>query len=76
MAVVPGEAYILTDSDGPIYFCSLRCLCLWAITIATKPTLQRQQLDVPLGVKTADGEEHAFSGLKSLARWASDRALG
>jgi hypothetical protein len=76
MAVVPREAYILIDSEGPIYFCGLRCLCLWALTVSTKPNLRREQLDVPVVLKTADGEEHAFRGLRPLARWACERALG
>jgi hypothetical protein len=36
---VPEAAYVLQDGGGEVYFCNLRCFCIWAVQIATRPKL-------------------------------------
>jgi len=36
MVAVPENAYVVTDDQGEINLCNARCLCLWAMTLATK----------------------------------------
>ncbi len=74
-AAISEAAFVLTDDEGPIYFCGLRCLCLWAITWATKPNMPEVTGSMALLLRLPNGEEHTFSGMKRLARWASDLAL-
>lgn len=42
MVAVPENAYIVTDDEGEIYLCNARCLCLWSMTLATKPELPEE----------------------------------
>jgi hypothetical protein len=37
MAEVPPEGYVLAEEQGEMYFCSARCLCLWAVHFVTNP---------------------------------------
>ena len=41
MLEVPSDSYVVTDAEGEIYFCNARCVCLWAIALATKPNLPK-----------------------------------
>ena len=42
MAAVPEDGYIVTDEGGEIYLCNARCLCIWAVSLATKPGLSEE----------------------------------
>ena len=76
MAEVPAECYCLEDAQAAVYFCSDRCLCLWAVLWATKTNLpeDRKRLDMDLVVP--GGARVHFMGLRELARWAAEKALG
>lgn len=76
MVEVPGEAYVVTDAEGEAYLCNARCLCLWAMALATKPNLPAALKTQPLTLKRPHEDELAFESLKALARWASAHALG
>ena len=45
---VPGDAYVVTDAEGELYLCNARCLCLWAMALATKPNLSPALKTQPL----------------------------
>jgi hypothetical protein len=75
MVVVPENAYVLTDDAGEIYRCNARCLCLWSLTLATKPGLAEELKTQSLKLNTPNLEEFQFDSLVELARWASANAL-
>ncbi len=75
MVEVPQHAFVLTDSGGEMYFCDLRCLCVWSVQLATRPNLSELQRSGTYLLKTEIGEEHQFKGVRSVARWAADAAL-
>ena len=52
---------------GEMYFCNLRCFCIWAVQIATKPKLSDADKDGEFVLKAPEGEEHRFSGVSF--RW-------
>ena len=76
MVEVPGDAYVVTDAEGEAYLCNARCLCLWAMALATKPNLPPALKTQPLTLKPPHGDELAFASITALARWASTHALG
>ncbi len=75
MVEVPQHAFVLTDSGGEMYFCDLRCLCVWSVQLATRPNLSELQRSGTYLLKIQGGEEHQFNGIRSVARWAADGAL-
>ena len=76
MAVIPDSAYSVTDDGGEIYLCNSRCLCLWAITLATKPGLADELKTQRLKLETPNAKEIEFESIIDLARWASANVLG
>lgn len=76
MVEVPEDAYVVTDVEGEAYLCTARCLCLWAMALATKPNLPAALKTQPLRLKPSHGAELAFNSITALARWASAHALG
>jgi hypothetical protein len=72
---VSEAAFILNDGGGEIYFCNLRCFCIWAVQIATKPQLSDTDRQGEFGLKTPEGEELHFSGIIQVAMWAALNAL-
>ena len=76
MAAVSEDGYIVTDERGEIYLCNARCLCIWAVTLATKPGLSEELKARRLVLKVPAGEELVFESIAGLARWASSHALG
>ena len=75
MVEVPPEAFVLTDAGGEMYFCNLRCLCVWSIQLATRPNLSDLQRSSAYVLKTQSPEEHRFDSIRAVARWASDASL-
>lgn len=73
---VPPEHYTLEDHAGTIYFCDARCLCLWAVGIATKPGLTEEQRAIPCRMTTPDGISQDFGGIVDVAFWSTRNALG
>jgi hypothetical protein len=72
---VPEAAFVLHDGVGEMYFCNLRCFCIWAVQIATKPKLSDADKDGEFVLKAPEGEEHRFSGIIQVAMWAALNAL-
>jgi hypothetical protein len=72
MVVVPENAYV---HAGEIYLCNARCLCLWFLTLATKPGLAEELKTQSLKLNTPNLEEFQFDSIVELARWASANAL-
>jgi hypothetical protein len=64
------------SKGGEIYLCNARCLCIWAVTLATKPGLSEELKARRLVLKVPAGEELVFETIIGLARWASSHALG
>jgi hypothetical protein len=75
MAAVPEDSYVLKDDEGEIYLCNARCLCIWAVTLATKPGLSEELKNRKSVLGGPIGEEVAFETMIGLARWAAARAL-
>jgi hypothetical protein len=42
---VPENAYTVIDHEGEVYLCNARCLCLWSMTLATRPGLPEENED-------------------------------
>ncbi len=76
MVEVPEDVYVVTDAEGEAYLCNARCLCLWAVALATKPNLPPALKTQPLTLKPGSGAELAFGSITALAKWASAHALG
>jgi hypothetical protein len=71
LAAVTEDGYVVTDDGGAIYFCTARCLCIWAVSLATKPGLTEELKARRLVLKVPAGEELVFETITGLARWAS-----
>jgi hypothetical protein len=67
MAAVPEDSYIVTDKEGEIYLCNVRCLCIWSITLATKAGLNEELKARRLVLKVPAGEELVFETIIGLA---------
>ena len=39
MLEVRPDGYTLTETEGEMYFCNARCLCIWAVQLATHANL-------------------------------------
>jgi hypothetical protein len=73
---VPSEHYTLEDNAGPIYFCDARCLCLWAVGLATKPSLTEEHRAVPCRLSGPNEISQNFNGIVDVAFWSTCNALG
>lgn len=76
LAAVPEDGYVVTDDGGEIYLCNARCLCIWAVSVATRPGLSEELKARRLALKLPAGEDLVFETIIGLARWASSHALG
>ena len=75
MAEVPSQAFVLSDPGGEMYFCSLRCLSVWSVQLATRPNLSDEQRSGRYTLSTHGGHDHGFQGINEVARWAVAQAL-
>ena len=75
MVAVPENAYVVTDDEGEIYLCNARCLCLWSMTLATKPGIPEEIRTQSLKLNTPNFDELQFESIVELARWAAINAL-
>ena len=39
MFAVPDPSFVLKDMGGEMYFCNLRCFCVWSVLGATRANL-------------------------------------
>jgi hypothetical protein len=74
MFAVPDPYFDLKDTVGEMYFCNLRCFCVWSVQLATKPTLSAEVKMCAYSLITPSGEEHQFPGIVDVARWATANA--
>ncbi len=75
MATVPDDSFLLKDEGGEMYFCDLRCLCVWSVQLATRQGLSEVQRSGTYLLTMPVREEHQFEGIGQVARWATDRAV-
>ena len=75
MVEVPNESYVVTDDVGEIYLCNPRCLCIWAVLLATRPSLDEKIKEQTLILKLPSREEKRFEDFSGLALWATAHAL-
>jgi len=76
MAAVPDDSYVVVDDGGEVYLCNARCLCIWAVILATRPALDEKLRTQRLLLKCPKGRETSFDSISSLALWATAQALG
>jgi hypothetical protein len=76
MFAVPDASFVLKDTVEEMYFCNLRCLCVWSVLLATRPNLSAEDKTGVYSLATPSGEEHQFTGIVDVARWAAANALG
>lgn len=69
------QGFVLTDPGGEMYFCNLRCLCVWSIQLATRRNLPDLKKSGAYVSKTQFGDELRFGGVRPLADWATRNAL-
>ena len=43
MLAVPDSCFVLKDTVGEMYFCNLRCFCIWSVQLATRPNLSVEE---------------------------------
>jgi hypothetical protein len=75
MFAVPDPCFVLKDTVGEMYFCSSRCFCVWSVQLATRSNLPEEHRAGVYLLVTPTGEEHQFSGIVEVARWAAAFAL-
>ena len=75
MFEVPAPSFVLKDTVGEMYFCNLRCFCVWAVGLATRPNLSEEVKTDAYSLTTPTGEQRKFSGIVAVARWATDAAF-
>jgi hypothetical protein len=46
-----------------MYFCNLRCFCVWSVQLATRPNLSVEDKTRAYSLITPSGEEHQFAGI-------------
>ena len=75
MLAVPDSSFVLKDAVGEMYFCNLRCFCVWSVQLATRPNLSIEEKTSVYSLLTPTGEEHQFAGIVDVARWATATAF-
>ena len=68
-------SFVLKDTGGELYFCNLRCFCIWSVQLATRPNLSEEDKTGVYSLTTPSGEEHQFAGIVDVARWATATAF-
>jgi hypothetical protein len=71
----PNESYVVTDDVGEVYLCNPRCLCIWAVLLATRPSLDEMIKNQRLRLRLPSMEEQSFEDISKLALWAAAHAL-
>ncbi len=75
MFAVPDPSFVLKDSGGEMHFCNLRCFCVWSVGLATRPNLSEEARSDTYTLTTPSGEQHRFTGIVNVARWATALAF-
>jgi hypothetical protein len=69
------RAYTLTEMEGEMYFCNARCLCIWAVQLATRPNLTDGRKLPGVQLTRPTGEQRTFADVGELAKWSVANAL-
>jgi hypothetical protein len=75
MFAVPDPTFVLKDRVGQMYFCSVRCFCLWSVQLATRANLSTENRTEAYLLITPSGGEYQFAGIAAVARAATAAAL-
>jgi hypothetical protein len=58
-----------------MYFCTARCLCLWAVQFVTNPRRPKEQKKIPCELAMPSGERRRFADFIEAAQWSAANAL-
>ncbi len=61
---VPDPSFVLKDTVGEMYFCNLRCFCVWSVLLATRPNLSVENKTVAYSLTTP-----SVKSISSLGLW-------
>ena len=75
LLVEDDNEYTLTETEGEMYFCNARCLCIWAVQLATRPNLTDDRKLPGVQLTQATGEQRTLRMLGELAKWSVANAL-
>ena len=75
MFAVPDPSFVLKDLVGEMYFCNLRCFCVWSVQRATRPDLFAEDKTDAYSLTTPSGKDHHFAEIVDVARWATAAAF-
>jgi hypothetical protein len=75
MLEVRPDGYTLTETEGEMYFCNARCLCIWAVQLATRPNLANSRKLPSVQLTQPTGEQRTFADVGELAKWSVANAL-
>jgi hypothetical protein len=75
MFAVPDPSFALKDTVGEMFFCNLRCFCVWSVQRATRPDLSEEEKTGVYLLTIPSGEEHQFTGIVNVARFATATAF-
>lgn len=75
MFEVADGAYFLSDSGGEMYFCNARCLCVWAVQLATRPASTIEKTSGGFFFIASTCTRINFKGMADVARWAVENSL-
>jgi hypothetical protein len=67
MLEVRPDGYTLTETEGEMYFCNARCLCIWAVQLATRPNLADGRKLPGVQLTRPTGEQRTFADVGELA---------
>jgi hypothetical protein len=75
MLEVRPDGYTLTETEGEMYFSNARCLCIWAVQLATRPNLADGRKLPRVQLTQPNGEQRMFADVGELAKWSVANAL-
>ena len=64
------------ETEGEMYFCNARCLCIWAVQLATRPNSADGRKLPGVLMTQPTGERRTFADVGELAKWSVANALG
>ena len=73
MFAVPDPSFVLKDMVGEMYFCNLRCFCVWSVQLATRPKLSVEDKAGAYSLTTPSAKNISSLGL--LMRCGGRRPL-
>jgi hypothetical protein len=76
MLAVPSHSYTVSDTEGEMYFCNSRYLCLWSMMLVAKPNLPTDDHEQLFVMTLSDGSKRSFDTLIELAQWSAANAIG